>query len=265
MTGARGFTVGVLQARTSSSRLPGKVLKPLMGEPMILRQLERIQRAQSLDLIVVATSEDPSDDQLALSVVDAGYDVVRGSLNDVLARFIQVIDEYDPENIVRLTADCPLICASVIDEVVHHFHAGIAEYVSNTMVPSYPDGVDVEVFTAESLKAVQRFSTDTAEREHVTLGIYRRPDEFTIENVVDPTGKDHSMMRWTVDTPEDFDFVQSVYDHLLADNPDFEYTDILTLLSEHPELQRTETSAGRNTALDGLDTGVMQHKSRGGA
>lgn len=255
----RGFTVGILQARMTSSRLPGKVLLPLVGKPMILRQLERMHRAQALDLIVVATSDDPSDDHLATTIIDAGYDVVRGPLEDVLARFIRVIDEYEPDVVVRMTADCPLISPAVTDYVVETFDAGDADYASNTMVPTFPDGLDVEVVTAQALRAVEAVSTDPHEREHVTLGVYRRPGQFRIINVSDSTGADHSGLRWTVDSAEDFAFVSQVYERLLPVNPSFEYGDVLELLRRHPELARTNADAPRNVALDGLDTGLMQH------
>lgn len=257
MSGLRGSTLAVVQARTSSARLPGKVLQPMDGMPMILRQLERIGRARHVDGIVVATSVDPSDDELSEILVDAGYDVVRGPLNDVLDRFIDVLDAHDAEVIVRLTGDCPLACASVIDEVVQTFQSSEADYLSNTIVPSYPDGLDVEVMTREALTAIAAMSTDAAEREHVTLGIYRRPDSFVIENYVDPTGRDNSDLRWTVDNADDLEFVRTVYSS--AGGKVFDYADILKFLEQHPELNRTSEDSPRNAALDGLDTGVMQH------
>ena len=259
----QGYTIGIVQARTSSTRLPGKVLMPLAGEPMILRQLERISRAQALDLVVVATSYDPADDALASAIVSAGYDLVRGSQDDVLGRFIRVIDEYQPDVVVRLTADCPLISPAVIDHVAAAFDASDADYASNTMVPTYPDGLDVEVVTAAALRLVAAESSDIHEREHVTLGVYRRPEQFRIVNVPDPTGADHSDLRWTVDSADDFAFVERVYAHLLPTNPEFDYADVLALLETHPELARTASDARRNAALDGLDTGVMQHGSAG--
>lgn len=260
MKGSNGLTIGVLQARTSSSRLPGKVLAPLVGEPMILRQLERIQRAKSLDLVIVATSEDSSDDALATIIVEAGYDLVRGSLDDVLARFLRVIDEYQPENVVRLTADCPLMSPSVIDLVVQAFHDSGADYLSNTMVPTYPDGLDVEVVSTEAFRKIAKSSSDPDEREHVTLGIYRNPAHFNVKNFVDPTGADHSDLRWTVDNSDDFAFVTCIYDALFPQNPSFDYQSVLGLLVEHPEWNRTGFDARRNAALDGLDTGAMHHE-----
>ncbi len=255
MTGQRGHTLAIVQARTSSSRLPGKVLRPLAGEPMVLRQLQRISRAETLERIVVATSDDPSDDELAVLLADSGYDYIRGSLEDVLARYVQAVDEYEPDVVVRLTADCPLISAQVIDHVVERFHASHADYVSNTMSPTYPDGLDVEVVSAAALQVVGRESVDPPEREHVTLGIYRQPERFVIENVVDPSGRDHSDLRWTVDTAEDFAIVSQVFEYLHPQQ--FEYEDVLALVAQHPEWNRTQHDAPRNAALDGLDTGAM--------
>lgn len=261
MTGTRGRTLAIVQARSTSSRLPGKVLKPLAGAPMIIRQLERISRATGLDGIVVATSQDPSDDALAALLADAGYDHVRGPLDDVLGRFLVAIDTYKPEGVVRLTADCPLISPSVIDLVVERFHSSSADYVSNTMQPTYPDGLDVEVTTAAALRKVAAVSTDVHEREHVTLGIYRRTEHFTIENLTDPEGRDNSHLRWTVDDSADFDFVSEVYNRMHP--AEFEYDDVLALLASNPALLRTAAEAPRNAALDGLDTGAMNHPRAG--
>jgi spore coat polysaccharide biosynthesis protein SpsF len=260
MNGRRGSTVAIVQARTTSSRLPGKVLMDIHGAPMILRQLDRLKRAQSIDHIVVATSVDASDDDLAGIVQGAGYSIVRGSLDDVLDRFIQVIDDYHPDVVVRITADCPLMSPSVIDQVVQAFHASDAAYLSNTMMPTYPDGLDVEVVLADALRKVSVSSTDPQEREHVTLGVYRHPEHFAVENFVDPTGADHSDLRWTVDNSGDLNFVTRVYDALFPLDPGFDYPDILALLKGHPEWSRTESDARRNAALDGLDTGAMHHQ-----
>lgn len=254
----RGRTVGVLQARMSSSRLPGKVLKPLFGHPMIIQQLERIQRATTLSDVIVATSIDSTDDVLVDALVGRGYEVVRGPLDDVLARFLGVIDRAQPDNVVRMTADCPLICPSVIDLVVRSFHESDADYASNTLTPTYPDGLDVEIFSAAAMRELAKLDLDHHEREHVTLGIYRRPERFALRNVADPTGADRSDLRWTVDTIEDFDFVQALYAHIFVANREFDYLDILEIIEQHPDLTRTIADAPRNAALDGIDTGAMQ-------
>ena len=249
--------LAIVQARMSSSRLPGKVMLDLAGKPMILRQLERITRAQRLSGIVVATSTDPSDDPLAELLTRHGYNLVRGSLDDVLGRFVQVLDEYRPTTVARITADCPLISPTVIDQVVEAFSSADVDYCSNTLVPTYPDGLDVEIVRADVLRDVHRNTTDTAEQEHVTLGIYRHPETYRILNFRDPSGDDHSDLRWTVDNAEDFTFVEWVVGNVHRENHDFDYADVLTLLDQHPARSRTARDSARNEALHGLDTGAM--------
>ncbi len=254
-------TLAVLQARMTSTRFPGKVLSPLLGEPMILRQLERVSRAGLIDELIVATSADPSDDPLVEALESAGYNVYRGSLDDVLARFIGAIDTFESntgftaEVVVRLTADCPLASPRVIDEVITEFRASEADYLSNTMTPTYPDGLDAEVVKVSVLREVASLAIDLPEREHVTLGVYRRNDAYAIGNHAD--SRNNSDLRWTVDTPEDFSFVSQVYQELYPSNPNFEYEDVLDYLRKYPERSRTEKDAVRNAALQGIDTGAM--------
>ncbi len=250
-------TLGILQARMTSSRLPGKVLEPILGVPMIGRQIERLARASSLDGLVVATSVDASDDELVAYLGTLGVPVVRGSLTDVLGRFVAMLDAYSPSVVVRLTADCPLASPAVLDQVVGEFHARALDYVSNTMVPTYPDGVDVEVVRADALRWVAANSDDPHEHEHVTLGVYRRPERFSVGNVVGD--EDLSGLRWTVDNADDLAFVREVYSRLYPANPAFELADVLTLVRAEPELSRTTMDAARNAALDALDTGAMKH------
>lgn len=251
--------VGVIQARMSSSRLPGKVLEPILERPMILRQLERLSRCSSLSDIVVATSTDPGDDDLVAVVRDAGWNVVRGPLDDVLGRFIAVLDAYPVPAVARLTADCPLTSPEVVDLVVRAYASTDVDYLSNTLEPTYPDGLDVEVVGAEALLRMDSMSPDSHEREHVTLGVYRRPGVFRLESFSDPSGRDHSNLRWTVDNADDLAFVRQVYGALLPGQPHFEYEDVLRWLRENPDASRTVDDVRRNAALDGLDTGVMHH------
>ena len=260
MSGRRGSTMAIVQARMSSTRLPGKVLLPLAGKPMIVRELERIARAARIDRVVVATSTDSSDDEIASVVEAAGFDVIRGALDDVLDRFTDAIEIHQPDVVVRITADCPLISPAVIDQVIEQFHESDADYVSNTMDPTFPDGLDVEVVSAEVLTTVAQSSTDPHEREHVTLGVYRRVGEFTIENVKESAGRDLSHLRWTVDTEDDYRFVERIYSALSSDDPAFDYEQILQFLDRNQEVGRTEADSARNAALDGLDTGAMRHR-----
>jgi spore coat polysaccharide biosynthesis protein SpsF len=248
-------TLAILQARVSSTRLPGKVLAPILGEPMIARQVERIRRASRIDDLVIATSSDPSDDPLAAWAEAEGITAYRGSLDDVLGRFVGVIAAHAPDWVVRLTADCPLASPSVIDAVIDYFIESDVDYCSNTLTPTFPDGLDVEVVRARVLTEIAEISTDPAEREHVTLGVYRRPKRFTLANFAGDT--DFSSLRWTVDTAADLAFVRRVYEALYETTPSFDTGDILDLIERTPGLGRTTDDGMRNAALRGLDTGRM--------
>ena len=224
---------------------------------MIGRQIERLRRSDLLDGLVVATSVDLSDDRLVAYVESLGIPVIRGSLDDVLGRFGAVLDELSPEVVVRLTADCPLVSSSVVDRVISAFGPE-DDYVSNTLEPTWPDGVDVEVVRASALRWVAEHSDDPHEHEHVTLGVYRRPDRFRCANVAGDV--DLSSLRWTVDNAEDLAFVRSIYAKLLLVNDQFDVHDVLELLESQPSLSRTSADSSRNAALDGLETGVMKRK-----
>lgn len=242
----------------TSSRLPGKVLEPIEGVPMIGRQIQRLRCSELLEGLVVATSVDPSDDPLVTYLESLDVPVVRGSLDDVLGRFVSVLDEYSPEVIVRLTADCPLTSPAVVDQVISAFVSDV-DYVSNTLEPTWPDGVDVEVVRASALRWVAASSDDPHEHEHVTLGVYRRPDRFRCANVRGHV--DLSSLRWTVDNADDLAFVRAIYAELQDTVPAFDVEDVLALLERRPELTRTSADAARNAALNGLDTGAMKHQS----
>jgi spore coat polysaccharide biosynthesis protein SpsF len=231
--------LAILQARMSSSRLPGKVLQPILGRPLILLALERIARAELLDGVVLATSTDSSDDLLVATVQAEGFDVRRGDLEDVLGRFLSVVDEFEPTDVVRLTGDNALTDPAVIDRVVEAHLAGGADYTSNTMPRTFPRGLDVEVVRASALRVVAESSRDADEREHVTMGVYRRPDRFSLLGVTQ--APDRSALRWTVDYPEDLEFAREVYSELYEGTPAFGQDDILSLLERRPGLRRLES------------------------
>jgi spore coat polysaccharide biosynthesis protein SpsF len=244
----RAMILAVLQARCSSSRFPGKVLAPLLDEPMILRQVERLKCSSLIDQLVVATSVDPSDDPLVVTIEAAGIAVRRGPLDDVVARFALVAAEFPADHVVRLTADCPLADPAVIDLVIGaHLAAGV-DYTSNTLVPTYPDGLDVECISAAGFARLLALPLSAREREHVTLGLYSRPQEFELLNVTQ--SPDRSNLRWTVDVPADLDFVRAIYERLYDGDNGFGQDAILRLLAEHPELGRTDQDLARNAGLE---------------
>src|SRR6266567_3469950 len=227
--------LGIVQARMSSTRLPGKVLKPILGRPMLGRQIDRVRRSRRIDRLVVATSVDPSDDAIAEFCSKEGIACFRGPLDDVLARFQGAVEFFGPaEHIVRLTADCPLIDWTVIDDAIElHLRTG-ADISGNTIERSYPDGLDVEVMTGAALEKAHREAEDMYEREHVTPYLYRHPELFRPVHLVQ--GPDLAAWRWTVDTPDDFRMVEAVFAGLLPVKEDFIQRDILDFLSFHPEI-----------------------------
>jgi spore coat polysaccharide biosynthesis protein SpsF len=239
--------LGVLQARVSSSRLPAKVLKPILGKPMILRQIERLRRSRRLDRLVLATSIDPTDDALVAAVSSTGTGIHRGSLGDVLDRFITAASPYKPDWVVRLTGDCPLADPDVIDYVIDATLAAAVDYGSNTLEPTYPDGLDVEVVRYAVLEEIWRAGASSAEREHVTLGIYRHPERYQLLNI--KAEQDLSRLRWTVDEVRDFALVERIYDALYPSNPSFGTGDILALIERHPDLATLNADIERNEGL----------------
>ena len=204
------------------------MLKPLLGQPMILRQIERLRRCGELDRIVVATSEDSTDDVLEQTLTGAGVEVVQGPLDDVLGRFLRAVDVLGLEgDLVRLTADCPLADPTVIDACVALRREGDLDYASNGQVRTYPRGLDVEVFTVEALRRAASEATSAYDREHVTPWIYRPGSPFRQGDLVQ--APDRSEFRWTVDLPGDFAFVERVYSALYPGKPAFTSADILAL------------------------------------
>lgn len=222
------MATAVLQARMSSSRLPGKVLRPLLGQPMILRQIERLRRCRRLDRIVVATGDHPSDDILAETLAGTGLEVVRGPPEDVLGRFLKVIETLGlTGDMVRLTADCPLADPDVIDACIDLRREGGFDYASNGQVRTWPRGLDVEAFTVEALQQAGAEAVSDYDREHVTPWLYRPGSPFRRGDLVQ--ARDDSALRWTVDLPEDFAFVERVYAALYPKTPAFTSADILAL------------------------------------
>jgi len=239
--------LGILQARTSSSRLPRKVMLPMAGAPMLARQIERLLRARRMDKLVLATSDRAEDDCVAELAESAGIGSHRGSLDDVLDRFHGAAAPYAPSHVVRVTGDCPLADWEVIDRVIAFAVEGGYDYASNTLNPTWPDGLDVEAVTFEALETAWREAVRPLEREHVMPFITSRPERFRLGSFEGEP--DLSGMRWTVDEPQDYQFVCRVYDALYERNPAFTTADVLALLDERPELADLNTGFIRNEGL----------------
>jgi len=224
----------LLQARTTSTRLPGKVLKPVLGEPMMQRQIERTRAARNIGKLAVATSDHPSDDAIEALCSSLHLDCFRGSLEDVLDRYYRAALHYEPRHIVRMTCDCPMMDPQIVDDTIERHLQEENDYTSAGHDSGYPRGLNVEVMCRAALETAWRETRSPEDREHVTPYIKHHPEQFRTGRLV--SAVDYSNMRWTVDTPEDFSFITRVYEMLYPGNPRFGMEDILQLLSRHPEL-----------------------------
>jgi spore coat polysaccharide biosynthesis protein SpsF len=226
--------VAIIQARMGSTRLPGKVMMDIVKKPMLWRVINRVKHAKRLNDIVIATTalnEDKQILELASEMRVKGY---AGSEDDVLDRYYQAAIIYNADIIVRITADCPLIDPNVIDRAIEFYLNHDFDYVSTGIKPTYPDGLDTEVFSFITLERAWKEATLASEREHVTPYIRKNPQIFNIKNL--ENDKDLSYMRWTVDEERDLEFVREVYKRLYKEGDIFYMEDILNLLKTHSGL-----------------------------
>ena len=226
--------VAIIQARTGSTRLPGKVLLDLSGEPMLVRVVNRVQRAQAIDRVVVATTTQPPDNAIVELCATRGWAFFRGSEDDVLDRYYQAAVANHADVVVRITSDCPLMDPAIVDRVVQAIleHQAALGYACNFLPQrTFPRGLETEVMRFDALERAWREDTNPAWREHVTPYIQRHPELFRFHGVAND--RDLSHLRWTVDTAEDLEFVRRIYGHFGHDR--FSWQDVLSLLEEHPE------------------------------
>ena len=247
----------VVQARMGSSRLPAKVLLPLAGQPLLVRLVQRVQRARLAGTVVVATTTGAADDAIAELCAANGLECFRGDALDLLDRHYQAARHYGADVVLKIPSDCPLIDPAVIDEVVR-FYLDFAErydFVSNLHPATFPDGNDVEVMPFEALETAWREARRPLEREHTTPFFWENPGRFRLGNVEWGTGLDYSMShRWTIDYPEDYDFITAVYEALYPGNPTFGLAEILRLLAQRPGIaQLNARYAGVNWYRHHLD------------
>jgi spore coat polysaccharide biosynthesis protein SpsF len=225
-----------IEARMRSSRLPGKVLKPIIRKPMLGMMIERLKHARTIDGIVVATTLNHDDDPIVKLAEESGIDYFRGSEEDVLARVLGAARHFDADVIVETTGDCPLLDPAVVDKVVADFRMGGADFVSNNLVYTIPRGMDVRVFSTEKLAEIDRITKDPADREHVSLYFWEHPEKYRLRNVTTDLPPEVAKLRLTVDTAEDFELIRRIYEALYAESVIFSLADILTLLEGNPEL-----------------------------
>ena len=242
--------VAIIQARMGSTRLPGKVLSAIGGEPMLAHVVRRVQRAGSVELTVVAATAGEVDEPIVKECERLGVAIYRGSELDVLDRFYRVACHFGAEAVVRITSDCPLIDPGVIDRVVVTFLDWWPDYASNVLRRTYPRGLDTEVVTLEALETAWHEAAEPYERVHVTPYFYKHPERFRLLSVTrEPhSGLDASRYRWTVDTAEDLVLVREIH-RQLGDGETFGWTDVLDLLERNPGLADLNRSI-QQKALD---------------
>ena len=244
-----------------STRLSDKVLMTLAGKTVLEHIIERVSRSELVQGTVVATTVNKKDLAIAGLCAMKGINIFCGSEEDVLDRFYQTARHFRIKNIIRITADCPLIDPQIIDRTIKLYLDTGADYASNILEETFPDGLDVEVFSFDALEAAWKNAKLISEREHVTPYIRKSTDRFRTASVKHNT--DLSSKRWTLDTKEDLDFLRIVFENLYYNRPDFNMTDILSLIEKHPEIEKINSGAVRNEGyLKSLEQDITMEAGR---
>lgn len=234
----------IIQARMTSTRLPGKVMKKVLGRPLLGYLIERVRCCKGIKDIILATTLNPEDDSIVTFGSNKGVNVLRGSENNVLERFHEAAKMFDVRHIMRVTADCPLIDPDILYMLIEYYFTENLDYVSNCVYPTLPDGLDAEVFSFETLDHAYKHAVLPSELEHVTPYIRNHPEIFKTGNWT--YHEDLSQFRWTVDEPEDFEFVKQVIEILYPVNKNFRMNDLLELIHQRPDLAQINTHITRN-------------------
>jgi len=260
--------VTIIQARMSSTRLPGKVMLPILEEPLLIRMIERVQSAKLIGQLVVATSVNSDDDAIEKLCINKNIKCFRGHLTDLLDRHYQAGKIFGADAVVKIPSDCPLIDPHVIDKVLQYYigNADKYDFVSNLHPATYPDGNDVEIMSFSSLERAWKEAGKPLEREHTTPYFWENPKKFRLANVEWETGLDFSTtQRWTIDFEEDYQFIKKVYEELFPVNPFFEINDILNLLWQKPEIAAiNQRHLGKYWYQNHLDelTNINEYKNK---
>lgn len=227
----------IIQARMTSTRLPGKTLKKIKGKPMLWHLIERLKHSKLVEKIIIATTDNPKDDAIVDFARHHSIEVIRGSEDDVLDRFFRVAKKIKADAVVRVTPDCPLLDPKVVDRAITEYLKGSFDYVSNTLIYTYPDGLDVEVFSFDTLSKAHREAKSKLDKEHVTSYI-RNSGLFRLKNIMNKNHVLPHQYRWCVDESRDLEFIKTVYEHLYTDGKIFYMEDVMNLLKKYPQIQR---------------------------
>jgi spore coat polysaccharide biosynthesis protein SpsF len=241
----------IIQARMSSSRLPNKVLLPINGKPMIFWQIERLKTLFNINQIVLAISNDKSDDILFEYLSDLNVQIFRGPLKNPLMRFLLVVEKYKPHTFVRLTGDCPLVMPELIKEMLIEYNKNNFDYYSNTIKPTFPDGLDVEIINAKSFLEFSQGPLSKSDLEHVSLGMYSKPSKFKIGNHMNAT--DLSDIRLTVDYKEDFEYICALFKNFEGREDSFVIEELLNYILNKNLPKNLIPGTMRNIALKSIE------------
>ena len=232
------MNVGIIQARTGSSRLPGKIMMEIEGKTMLEHMIERVSKSKKLDKIVIATTTKEDDDVIVALAKKLNIDYFRGSEDDVLDRYYNASKKFNANVIVRLCSDSPLLDGNIVDDVIEKYLSGNYDFVGN-LAPSprtYPDGLGVEVFSSELLADAQLNAKKPSEREHVTFYMWMQPEKFKIHRI--DLEKDLSQFRFNLDYKEDYDLIKQVFQKFLPKNKFFKIGDVVSWLESNSEIFR---------------------------
>jgi spore coat polysaccharide biosynthesis protein SpsF len=227
-----------IQARMGSTRLPGKVLKPIVGKPMLALQIERIQQSRLIDEIVVATTTEPQDDAIVALAQDLGVRFFRGSENDVVSRVVEALKAFEASIHVEFMGDNPIPDALLVDAFIGYYlkHADKYDYVSNALTTTYPPGAEVFIYPAAILYDAESKITEPALREHVGIHIYRYPKRYRLCNLEAPAWHRYPDMHLEVDTQKDFDVITAIFEHFYPHNRGFNLSQVIDFMKANPQL-----------------------------
>lgn len=227
--------VATIEARMASSRLPGKVLLPALGRPMLGHLTRRLKAVPSIDEIVLATTTSAGDDALAEFAAQDGISVFRGSEDDVMGRVLGAAESADADVVVEITGDCPILDPDLVEQTIRVFLRNDAVYAANSFISSYPDGMDAQVFTLEALRTSASMTDDPLDREHVSRHIVSHPELFRHVYLIAPPSLHWPGLGLTLDEPTDYELIRVVIEHFGEENPLFGCGDVIRALRQHPE------------------------------
>lgn len=236
--------LAIIQARLGSTRYPNKIFCSLANKPLIWHIVNRLKYSKKIDDIVIATTNNVIDDQLSFWAKENGLNLFRGSENNVLERFYLTAKHFAADIIVRITADDPFKDPNIIDSVIEKLLSENLDFAYNNYPPTYPEGLDTEVFTYSALEKAYKMSTDDFEKEHVTQFFYKHPSLFRQANISNI--QNLSYLRWTIDTEKDYQMARTIYNLLYVDNEIFLLDDILKCLETYPEIEQINKNVSRS-------------------